>query len=299
MKRQNRGRGFWRMLVIALAMALCVSIGATAANTRRLPGDMDRDGEITPADARTVLRIAVKLDSVENYMDDDSQTPEEPSQPVTEKPDQAPSTKAEILDFYKSAVARVKNNGEAGYSKKEWQTVGNLNVTGIGMVDNAIADTVSGYVTGEEDAEVQVFPKGSDEAGNHFPPFTLTDYSKVASAACAEANGNYRITIIMQDEDTPSAGSFLQEVTDSVLLWEDVEKEIITNVGIVKDFSDVHIIYRGFKIEAEITPDGRFVTLDQTAHVDIRIGSAKVLIATIKNKRGSMDTYLQLRDFRY
>ena len=210
-----------------------------------------------------------------------------------------PSTKDEVINFYKNAVARVRDNAEASYHKKEWQVVGALNITGIGMVDSAIEKAVAGYVTTEDSAEDQFSEKGSDDAKRRFPPFTLTDYSKVASAECTEANGNYKITIIMQDEDTPKAGTFLKEVTDSVLLWEDIEKEVKENVSIVKDFSDVHVNYQGYKIEAEITPDGKFVTLDQTAHVDIKIGSAKILIATLKDKSGTLDNYMKLWDFQY
>ena len=210
-----------------------------------------------------------------------------------------PSTKDEVIDFYKNAVARVRDNAEASYHKKEYQVVGSLNITGIGMVDSAIEKAVAGYVTTEESAEDQFSEKGSDDAKRRFPPFTLTDYSKVASAECTEENGNYKITIIMQDEDTPKAGTFLKEVTDSVLLWEDIEKEVTTNVKIVSDFSDVHVVYKGYKIEAEIKPNGEFVTLNQTAHVDIAIGSAKILIATLKNKSGTLDNYMKLWDFQY
>lgn len=218
----------------------------------------------------------------------------------TAAPSGVPSTKDEVLNFYKSAVARVKDNAEAGYNKKEWQVIGNLNITGIGMVDSAIENVVAGYATKEEDAEVQVSAKGSDDAKNRFPGFTLTDYSKVASATCTESGGNYKITIVMENEDTPKkSGNFLGQVTNSILYWEDIETEVKTNVSIVKDFSDVHVDYQGFKIEAEITPDGKFVSMDQTAHVDIRIGSAKILIATLKDKSGTMDNYAQYREFSY
>ena len=214
-------------------------------------------------------------------------------------PSGKPPTKDEVLDFYKAAVAKVRDNAEASYHKKEYQVIGNLNITGIGAVDSAIENVVAGYATTEEEAEDQFSEKGSDDAKHRFPPFTLTDYSKVASAECTESNGNYKLTIIMQDEDTPKAGTFLKEVTDSVLLWEDIEKEVTTNVKIIKDFSDVHVIYKAYQIDAEITPDGKFVTLDQHAHVDISIGSAKILIATLKNKSGTMDNYMKLWDFQY
>lgn len=214
-------------------------------------------------------------------------------------PSGKPTTKDEVMDFYKSAVARVRDNAEASYHKKEYQVIGNLNITGIGAVDSAIENVVAGYATTEDEAEDQFSEKGSDDAKRRFPPCTLTDYSKVASATCTEANGNYKITIIMLDEDTPKGGTFLKEVTDSVLLWEDIEKEVTENVKIIKDFNDVHVIYKGYQIDAEITPDGKFVTLDQHAHVDISIGSAKILIATLKNKSGTMDNYMKLWDFQY
>ena len=222
-----------------------------------------------------------------------------PASDNTAVPTGKPSTKVEVMDFYKAAVARVRDNAEASYHKKEYQTVGSLNITGIGAVDSAIENVVAGYVTTEEAAEDQFSEKGSDDAKRRFPPCTLTDYSKVASANCTEANGNYKITIVMVDEDTPKGGTFLKEVTDSVLLWEDIEKEVTTNVKIIKDFQDVHVIYKGYQIDAEITPDGKFVTLDQHAHVDITIGSAKILIATLKNKSGTMDNYMKLWDFQY
>ena len=290
--RFQSNKGFWRVMITVIAMALCVTIGATAANTVRLPGDMDRDGQITPADARIVLRVAVKLDDVENYMD----------KPATNDPPSVgkPSAKAEILDFYKSAAARIKDNAEAGYHKKEWQEIDNMNVTGISSVDVAVQNTVAGYVTTEADAEVMVSEKGSEDAKSRFPGFTLTDYSKVASASLTESGGNYKITIVMQDEDTPKkAGNFLGQVTNSVLYWEDVEYELNNNVKMVKDFSDVHIAYQHFTIEAELTPDGRFISLKHTAHVNIRIGSAKVLIVTMKDKSATMDNYAVYSDFIY
>ncbi len=167
-------------------------------------------------------------------------------------------------------------------------------------MDSAIENVVAGYATKEADAEVQVSEKGSDDAKNRFPAFTLTDYSKVADAKCEEANGNYKITIVMQDEDTPKkADNFLGQVTNSVLYWEDIETEVKTNVSIVKSFSDVHVNYQHFTIEAEISPDGKFVSMDQTAHVDIQIGEAKILIVSLKNKSGTMDNYAQYREFSY
>lgn len=63
----------WKRAVSLLLALLLLTLCASAAAAHgRLPGDMDRDGKITAADARIVLRIAVGLDSVENYMDETS-----------------------------------------------------------------------------------------------------------------------------------------------------------------------------------------------------------------------------------
>ena len=289
--RFNTRKGFMRIMITVIVTALCVTIGVTAANAVRLPGDMDRDGQITSADARIVLRIAVKLEDVRDYMDE-SEIAELPSA-------ETPSTKAEILNFYKSAVEEIKNSAKAGYHKKEWQKIGAMNITGISTVDDAVKNTVAGYVTNKEDAEVMISEKGSEEAKSRFPGFTLTDYSKVASATLTPVGGNYKITIVMQDEDTPGkSGNFLGQVTNSVIYWEDVEEALKDN-DMVKEFSDVHINYQHFTIEAELTPDGRFVSLNHTAHVDIKIGSAKIGFVTIKNKSASMDNYAVYSNFSY
>ena len=289
--RFNAHKGFLRIMITVIVTALCVTIGATAANAVRLPGDMDRDGQITSADARIVLRIAVKLEDVRDYMDE-SEIAELPST-------ETPSTKAEILNFYKSAAAGIKNSAKAGYHKKEWQEIGTMNITGLSTVDDAVKNTVAGYVTTKEDAEVMISEKGSEEAKSRFPGFTLTDYSKVASATLTPVGGNYKITIVMQDEDTPKkSGNFLSQVTNSVIYWEDVEEALKDN-EMLKEYGDVHIIYRHFTIEAELTPDGRFVSLNHTAHVDITIGSAKIGFVTIKNKSASMDNYAVYSDFTY
>ena len=58
--------------VFALAV-LAAAVMGIVSSAAFLPGDMNRDGKVTSADARTVLRIAARLESVENYVDE-SQT---------------------------------------------------------------------------------------------------------------------------------------------------------------------------------------------------------------------------------
>ena len=212
----------------------------------------------------------------------------------------APTGKENIFNFYKTAANKIAQNGEAGYTKKEWQTLSNLNLTGLSSVDSTITKLAGNYMTKEADAKDQVSAKGSKEAKDRFPACTLTDLSKVKSATCTvQSNGNYKITIIMVDEDTPKkSGNFLGKVTNSILYWEDIDKEL-KGISAIKEYDNIHVIYKGYKIEAELTPDGKFVSMKHLGSVDIKIGHAKVLIAPLDNKSGHLDNFCIYSNFKY
>ena len=228
----------------------------------------------------------------------DDNKPVIPDTPVS---GQMPVTTAEICNFYKSGIDKVRA-GEAGYMKKEWQNVDYVNV-GNAVVNNAVTNVLGNFMTQEADAFEQICDKGSEDAKRRIPEWTLTDLSEIASATCVKVGNNYKITIIMKDEDTPKKnGSVLGQVTNSVLFWEDIEATLTgdpTVNRILKEFRDMHIIYKGFTIEAVMTPEGEFVSLDHTADVDILIGYAKILTVEIKNKSGHMWNYCKYYNFEY
>ena len=214
-----------------------------------------------------------------------------------------PSTVQEIADFYKAACARIKNNAEAGYTKKEWQSLDEINVGGS-LINNALKSVAGSFMTTEADAEEQVNAKGSDDAKSRFPAFTLTDYSQIASATCTvNANGNYDIKIVMKDEDTPKkAGSVLGQVTNSLLYWEDID-DTLTNDStvnkVLKSYSGIHVNYVGYTIECEISKDGKFVSLNHIGNVDIIIGEASLVVGSIKDKSGHLTNTCKYTAFNY
>ena len=248
--------------------------------------DVNGDDDVTAADARTILRVSVGLESFGNL-------------PVVSG--KMPVTTAEICNFYKNGVDRIKN-GEAGYLKKEWQIVDRINV-GNSAVNSAVESALGNFLTDEKDVAEQVNAKGSDEAKNRIAAWTLTDLSKVAWATCVADGSNYKITITMMDEDTPKkSDSFLGQVTNSILYWEDIddtyENDSTVN-KLITSFADIHVIYKGYKIEAVMTPDGKFVSIDHTADVDIIIGEAKILNITVRDKSAHMWNYCKFYDFVY
>ena len=212
-----------------------------------------------------------------------------------------PATTAEITAFYKKGVDDIKA-GKAGYIKKEWQNVDAVNI-GAAPVNSAVTKVLGNFMTVEADADEQDCPKGSDEAKNRIAAWTLTDLSKVKSATCVADGSNYKITIIMHDEDTPKKqGSVLGQVTGALLYWEDIEKTLTEDPTVTKiltGFSGIHVIYKGYKIEATMTPDGKFISIDHTADVDIIIGEAKIIGIPLKDKSGHMWNYCKFYSFKY
>ncbi|MBP3378507.1 MAG: hypothetical protein J6L96_07145, partial [Clostridia bacterium] len=212
-----------------------------------------------------------------------------------------PATTKEITDFYKKGVDDIKA-GKAGYIKKEWQNVDAVNIGGS-FVNSAVTGVLGSFMTTEDEAGEQDCAKGSDEAKNSIAAWTLTDLSKVKSATCVADGSNYKITIIMHDEDTPNKqGSVLGQVTGALLYWEDIETTLTTDPTVTKiltGFSGIHVIYKGYKIEATMTPDGKFISIDHTADVDIIIGEAKIVGISIKDKSGHMWNYCKFYNFKY
>ena len=214
-----------------------------------------------------------------------------------------PATKDEIIAFYSDAVNRVEYRGEAGFSMKEWQHIDEIN-TGNDKVDKLIMTGLKAFMTVEEDAEEVIFAKGDVGIIEEFPDWYLTDNDMVENAVISVSdNGNYLITISMIEEDTPTADSMLEKVTETVLIWEKIEDLLQNNStvsAILTDYEDVHVYYRDFTINAEITPDGKIVSLEHVADIEATIGRAEIAhIFDMTDKNGHMIHTCKYYNFTY
>ena len=211
-----------------------------------------------------------------------------------------PQTASEIADFYQKAVNKVKKEGEAGYRRKSWQTISELNLTGIEFADNMISSVFDEYFTPEENAKTETYTKGTEFAKSRFPGFELQDDSVILSAGCVPSGSNYRITLVFNGEDTPTeADSFLGKVSDTVLLWDTQIEPILTDISQLKAYSDLHIRYHDMTITAELSQDARFVSLKHFVVADVDIGSARVSIFTFKDKYLHFESIAEYTDFVY
>ena len=273
-------------------------IGAGAGNgSANTNTGTDTPAPVDPAPVDDTTVASTPTDST-TAASTPTETPTTPAAPTSG----APSTTADIVAFYQKGVKAIKTSGAAGYVKKEWQVLDSINVGGS-LVNSAIMKLADSFMTPEGKAEDQNCAKGSDDAKGRFPDWNLTDLTKVASATCTPDGENYKIKIVMVDEDTPKkSGSILGSVTNSVLYWEDIDDTLknnsIVNV-VLKSYDGIHVNYKGFTIEATMTKDGKFVALNHTANVDIKIGTAKLVVGSIENKDGHLVNYCTYRNFQY
>ena len=225
-----------------------------------------------------------------------AETPAEQPASTSNKPEGAQA----ILDFYKKSINDIKDNGAAGFYKKAYQTIGDLNITGIGAVDNFIKSEVGKRMHPESDPVIDDDQKGSDEAKRHMAKCTLTDVSKIVSATCDEVGGNYNIKIVLQDEDTPvnADSSFLAQITDNIMFKEDIDKELAGLGSAIKD-PVYHVVYKNTTIDATMTPDGKFISLHHNTTAAIQVDSVKILVFPLNNKGVSMTADIDYSDFRY
>ena len=194
-----------------------------------------------------------------------------------------------IMDFYKSAVNRVKYDNCASYHKKEWQTVSDLYVTGNAEADGQIRNAVAGYFKNESQAEVQTAVKGEASSGGKMIGCTLTDYGKVAYASCTADVGRYNVTIVLQDDASQSDGkSWLQQI-GSPLIWEKIEAGL-RNVSALGADENSRVSYRNYTIRAVFEPNGDLVSM--THHADITVSMRNEQSVTITDD-------CSFYDFRY
>jgi hypothetical protein len=215
-------------------------------------------------------------------------------------PSSMPETTEEIVGFYRIAADAVARDGLAGFRRKQWQTISDVNLTGIGLVDDIVNGALRQYVTPEGRAKSESFPKETQEAKEAFPAFALKDLSYVKSASCVRVGDHYQITIVFHHEDTPNEkDSFLGQVTDAVIFWDAQIEPILEDISQLRAYEDVHVDFTDMTIEAEIRTDGRFVSVRHNAPATMTIGSARIGIFTFTDKSLRLESTVSYTDFRY
>ena len=210
-----------------------------------------------------------------------------------------PSDKAEIVSFFAAAVNDIKFNGSASYDKVEYQKIHDVNMTGNATVDGMIRNSIGSFAKDENSAPHVAAQKGTASSKDNMLGWGLADDSAVVSASLQETGGNYLITLVMADEDTPdrSAPRHL-EAMGSVMYLDEVEGAL-SSVPQMKEFGDIHIVYTGYTVTAEVTPEGRLVSLKHHSNVEIKLGHMKILVISLDDKSISLENFVEYGNFVY
>lgn len=192
--------------------------------------------------------------------------------------------KTKTFNFYKAACDKITSTGAAGHTRKEWQEIAALN---LGSASSMLKPIIQSFMKTEDQASESVSEKGSDDAKRRMAPCGA-DISYVKSATKKDlSNGNYQITIVMNDENTPKKGSKgVAAMATGILYMEDVEdtvKNDSTVSKVVKSLDKAEIVYKAYTIVAEMTKDGKFVSITHTTTGDI---SASVTVKLLGNISG-------------
>jgi len=201
-----------------------------------------------------------------------------------------PTTKAQILAAYTTVMDKAKISKPA-YKKTEFQTLPTKDQHMQGTVIAKLLPQANRFMTTEDEATVENTAKGSDM--KWFPlcksskGCLLNDVNAIKTATFVQmANGNYKITIVLKNEDNPEpykSGNTAPSYVGAI--FDPIEKasidDTLKNDGTVKLLvSNVNysLTYMNCTAALEYNPKtNRVVKLDQDMSTFINITSGKVI----------------------
>ena len=206
------------------------------------------------------------------------------------------------LAAYQKAAKDIHDNGTAGYTKKGWQTVeGDLQLDKLTFLSGPLTSLIKGFMTEESAAEEKINEKGSDDAKNRMPISNCAP-SDVASATAKKLdNGNYEVVIVMKDVVNPS----YSDTTGLVLMSrefldiKDVQNTVATDETVKKLVKSVDgtITYKAYTITAEMTADGKFVSITHFCAADI-VANVEAVAGSL-GASGALGFNAKYYDFKY
>ena len=226
----------------------------------------------------------------------------------TDKPADKPADNAndaviaDPLAFYQKAAKDIHDNGTAGYTKKGWQTVeGDLQLDKLTFLSGPLTSLIKNFMTEESAAEEKINEKGSDDAKNRMPVSNCAA-SDVASATAKKLdNGNYEVVIVMKDQVNPSYSDTtgLVLMSKEFLDIKDVQNTVANDETVKKLVKSVDgtITYKAYTITAEMTADGKFVSITHFCAADI-VADVQAVAGSL-GASGALGFNAKYYDFKY
>ena len=263
-----------------------------------LPGDADRDGVTTAADARYVLRIAAKLEhpiidrdimEVADITSDSKINAEDARLilRVAAKLDKyssaellsMPRTDYEILFAATSALSSARAYG-VSYSKYAYQDMHSVDMN---YNSTLYFDIYKNELTPASKAVTVTYPKDSAEGYNNLFEISLIDATKIKEYSCRLEDSNYIFTIKLHDEkfnkEDVDKTSFTQQVFPIETVAHFTNK--VKGKYWYNDSIDYDMTYRDCTLELHVeVATGKLVLMNVEMNYDFeitgRVGSIKI-----------------------
>ena len=326
MKNMQKFLALLLAAAIAFSFAACGKKTGDETTTTAPAGQVDNttegqtgaEGESTTVDGTTGDALTDPSATEESTTADSSQ----PGVSTTAAPvNKKPSTKAEILAAYTAVMNKAKTDAPA-YKKKEYQAIPkDKRDIQKGKTLISVMLNLAGFFMKEEDkAEVETQNKGSDM--KWFPVYKalpdkvkspgclLTNTDAIKSAKCDPlANGNYKITIVLNDEMNPEPykEGQLKATSNhgnmfSPLARSEIEDTLKNDSKVNWAVKDPNFDLKYYDCTAELTYDpetNQIITLNQYVNVKINIKEpTKVTGMSVVGSAVLVNT-LKIKDVKY
>lgn len=310
-----------KLLAILMALTFIFALASCGSKTEgeTTTTEAITEESETETETETQTEAESKEDESETETTTEGESKEdktEEDESTTEKEEQkVPSTKAEILAAYTEVMNQAKKDAP-GFTKTEYQELpeaGRVINKGETLVNTALK-VAGNFMTTKDKAESDPEIK---EKGNNMRSWPvlkcpkgcmLTNESAIKSAKCEElSNGNYKITIVLNDENNPEPAKEGATTAPSAhgSVFSPLSKSEIDdalNGGIVSAvFKDITYTLRYHDCSTVLVynpENNHVVSLDQTCHVSIK-ASAKALGATLDIGNQELINYMSIKNIKY
>ena len=309
--------------VIALVLALSLIIGGAVLFTSCSKDNAEDTTTTTAAEVETTLadetttladETTTLADETTTLADETTTLAEGESTSAEEK--KVPETKEEILAAYTAVMNQAKKDAPA-FNKIEYQALpGDENsrvITKGKTLVNIVLGVAENFFTTEADATVEVKEKGNEMRS--WPLIkapvgcALTDVSAIKSAKCEVlANGNYRITIVLNSEKNPEpiAEGATTAPSKTGAMFSPLSKKDIDNTltgdgivtAVIKDVT-YSLTYHDCTAVLEYNPEtNHVVSLEQVMWVRIS-GAGKVTGLAFEIEKQELKNTMKIYNIKY
>lgn len=292
--RSSADRSVIGLLIAILAVGLCLlcvsvvgMIGVSSdlnkepvvEDTPQTP-DVNQNQVQTPQNNVPVINNQSENTTVPQNPDTPEVTP--PAGEENNTPSNAPQSDAEWLEFFNTALNKLKTDGPALTKEKQVVTTdiqlsNPLGQTVVAVAKDQLLDeelVTTPIAKGDKAAAIaNISPDGK----NYVSTLTMSDVKSITHTT--DTNGNYVITINAPEMTNPDVSGPYGKVF-IFLTVDEVMESYAPDIGAKVERNNVTLLFSNCSATATITPDGKVVAYETTLNINMILKEAKIAVIT-------------------